>query len=649
MIIQDKPLSDWMTALKDRDPAVRLRAVEVLGNVTEAQAGDQWSKLQIAVRSAALQDKDHAVRKAAAYFSDLVGGKLSNSPELRKRMLEQWKRTVAPTSAPLRLVDAQGRPVAGAVVSSYFSRDCDREPSFTAPESIESKSSDAKGELTLKLEIPGHLDGVGVFAIRQDKGRPLVGLSKVTREEIGKPITIAMHPACRVLFQIESAGLPALEKKYNAQLTGPGWWRAAYVGLGSGNTAPRPLFTCSTTGALEFLLPPGRVTVMAYGSDVQWVEHPVDIKPDDRELFLGTIDLAPSDSAVKGRFPDHHRVRLSRGADRKDKELVLRRVIGRGLRGRTLGVHDVAFSPDGKLLATAHSYNADPGEVKLWDASTGAHVATLPVADKGFLAVVFSPDGRFLAGKTYPPDDPGSSWGIVLWDVASRREVRTLRGHSGRILALAFSPDAKTLASSSADTTTRFWDVESGRETGRIEGNDVWGWSAAYSPDGKMLAIKTKLWDVAGHRLLATLEPQTERFGVQSVAFSPDSQTLAAAGSTDDEKGTSHHGQVRLYDVAAEPFRRRAVLTFDGEGPGGLNQDTQTCSDVAFTPDGRRVVAVAMQKIRIWDVATGTEQDAFERMSSTSSDRLAISPDGRWLAITGPGQVSILDISPPAP
>ena len=322
VVIQGKPLSDWMTALKDRDPAVRLRAVEVLGEVTSDQAGDQWSKLQIAVRSAATQDKDPAVRKAAAFFSDLISGKLSNAPDLRKRMLEEWKRTVAPTLTPLRLVDAQGRPVAGAFASSYFSRDCDREPSFTVPEPVESKSSDAKGELALKLEIPGHLDGVGLFAIRQDKGRPLVGVSKVTREQIGKPITIAMHPACRVLFQVESTGLTALEKKYNAELTGPGWWRAAYVRLGNGTTAPRPLFTCSTTGALEFLLAPGRFTITPYGSDVKWEERPVEIKPDDRELFLGTIDLPPSEAALRGEFPNHRHAaqHVKRDAETKNKD-----------------------------------------------------------------------------------------------------------------------------------------------------------------------------------------------------------------------------------------------------------------------------------------------------------------------------------------
>jgi WD40 repeat protein len=79
------------------------------------------------------------------------------------------------------------------------------------------------------------------------------------------------------------------------------------------------------------------------------------------------------------------------------------------------------------------------------------------------------------------------------------------------------------------------------------------------------------------------------------------------------------------------------------------NQSLTAVSSVKFTPDGRRVVAVATQKIRIWDVATGVEEDAFQRSFGSSSDRLAISPDGRWLAITGPGHVSILDISPPAP
>ena len=155
-------------------------------------------------------------------------------------------------------------------MSTYFSRDLDRGVVLHAAGADRAATSNARGLLALKLEIPGHLDGVGLYAIRQDKGRPLVGLRKVTREELDKPITIVMHPACRVLFRIESTGLPALEKKYHAELAGPGWWRAAYVRAGWRiERAPRPLFASSTNGELEFLLPPGRVTIHAYGSDVK--------------------------------------------------------------------------------------------------------------------------------------------------------------------------------------------------------------------------------------------------------------------------------------------------------------------------------------------------------------------------------------------
>jgi hypothetical protein len=138
--------------------------------------------------------------------------KIANAPEIQKRLDEHRKRAVAPTLTPIRLVDAQGRPVSGAVVSDFFWRDADREPSFTAGEPSAARSSDDQGKVVLAIEIPGHLDGTAVFAIRQAKGRPLVGLHKVTREEIGTPLTITMHPACRTLFRIESRGLLALEK-----------------------------------------------------------------------------------------------------------------------------------------------------------------------------------------------------------------------------------------------------------------------------------------------------------------------------------------------------------------------------------------------------------------------------------------------------
>ncbi len=403
-LIQGKTIDAWLAALKDRDPAVRKRAIEVLGERTldPALPADEKASLETEVRSLLFSDKDAAVRQAAAFFADLF--KVSGSPEMVDRLLEERRRAVDPTRRAIRLVDAQGRPVEGALASTYFQRDIDREPSFIVPEPIEAATSNARGLLALKIEIPGHLDGEGIYAIRQRKGRPLVGLRKVTREELDKPITITMHPACRVLFQIASTGLPALETKYHAELTGPGWWRAAYIGLGAGiEGAPRPLFASSTNGELEFLLPPGRVTLCAYGSDVKRVERPIEVKPDDREMVLGTLDLPPSANAENGRFPDHHRVRQNRAAG--DDQIVFRRIRYLPLRGLARDPGDVTFSPDGKLLATAHSYNVGPGEVMLWDATTGERVANLRVTDRGVVSVAFSPDGKFLAGRDYVRDD----------------------------------------------------------------------------------------------------------------------------------------------------------------------------------------------------------------------------------------------------
>jgi len=249
----------------------------------------------------------------------------------------------------------------------------------------------------------------------------------------------------------------------------------------------------------------------------------------------------------------------------------------------------------------------------------------------------------------------GPSWEVILWDVASRRELRRFGGRPGWISTLAFTPDGQAIVTGGPDRAAQFWDAAGGREIRRIDGPGS-ARVRGLSPDGQSLVMTGAgrallLWDVVGNRLRATLEPETERFAVRGVAFAPDGRTLAAAGSTVDAKGAPQQGQVRLYDLTREPFARRAILTFDRGWLFGPNERFTDCSDVAFTPDGRRVVGIGELKIRIWDAATGVEQDAYEMMHVGSLNRLVISPDGRWLAVTtmlGAG-VDILDISRPEP
>jgi hypothetical protein len=167
----------------------------------------------------------------------------------------------------------------------------------------------------------------------------------------------------------------------------------------------------------------------------------------------------------------------------------------RALSGHTDGVNSVAFSPDGKLLATGScSRCPHQGEIKLWEVATGREVRT--ISDHSdlslVLSVAFSPDGQLLA----------SSFGnnIKLWEVSSGREARTLKD-TVWVNSVAFSPDGKLLASGSL--TISLWEVATGRQAKvLLFRSTAFVNSVAFSPDGKLLASgsgdKTiKLWDVS--------------------------------------------------------------------------------------------------------------------------------------------------------
>ncbi len=134
------------------------------------------------------------------------------------------------------------------------------------------------------------------------------------------------------------------------------------------------------------------------------------------------------------------------------------------LNGHDHAVESLAFSPDGKLLASAVGTI-----VTLWDTTTWANRGQIRHHPE-VVCVRFSPDGRLLAFSDGESDLPHYKFlptTIILYDIATRDEVRWLRGHTNTIWALAFSPDGKTLASGSADQTVKFWDTASGqlRET----------------------------------------------------------------------------------------------------------------------------------------------------------------------------------------
>jgi WD40 repeat protein len=196
------------------------------------------------------------------------------------------------------------------------------------------------------------------------------------------------------------------------------------------------------------------------------------------------------------------------------------------VRERDVGCLAVAFAPTGKTFSAGFA----DGTIRLSGCDEGLLVPTNPSGlegHTGFInAMAFSPDGKLLASCGRGPD-------LKLWETATGKFLADLETHENHVTGVAFSPDNKTLYSASLDGTVKLWDVATRKETATLKGpKDSQLTCMALSPDGKILAVggnfKTvALWDTTTLKSLPALEGHTD--DVLALAFAPDGKTLASS------------------------------------------------------------------------------------------------------------------------
>ena len=406
---------------------------------------------------------------------------------------------------------------------------------------------------------------------------------------------------------------------------------------------------------------------------------------------LGTIRLRHLGCAADVDFSPDGKTLASVGEDHRIR--LWDASTGRPLRelpGHPEGVRSIAFSPDGKLLASSSSSN-----IRLWDVATGRQIGEPIRAYPLFVA--FSPDGKYLAftrpgvpkGRMEPTDP------LCFWDIAAGKVVRTWTV-AATPYAGTFSPDGRTLALATNEWVVRsgakkgeknagknhsfisLWETATGKELWHTPGRSQPLFSVAFSPDGKTLVSggvqsdpekgegqgEIKFWDAATGKEPGELLGLSSRVGC--VRFSSDGKYLASmcgGGPLILWDMKAANGPRRVWEVpdigwnaAFSPDSRRfawctrqAIRTIElpprkdrhelGGHTGGMPTLTAPIPIVAFAPDGKTVVS-AGDRVRIWNADTGEELRASPQLL-TYCRAAALSPDGKTL-ITGSQEGTLL-------
>ena len=262
----------------------------------------------------------------------------------------------------------------------------------------------------------------------------------------------------------------------------------------------------------------------------------------------------------------------------------------------------LAFSPDGKVLASGH----DDGHVRLWDTATGKQVGEIEAHRQQVSAIAFRSGHPHLATA-------GEDRTINVWDLKTRKKVCSFIGHSDRIPSLVWLPGSNNLISAGWDTTARVWEVGNADPLMLLNSHSDQVLILACAKDGRYLACADSdfaihVWtDPRGGNRQYMLQGHSDE--IKALAFSNDGNRLASAGTD----RVLHIWDMKNGQLAAGPNPRAR-------------------HGIALV-DNKTLVSTAGTSLHAWDLESTR---AAWTPASEVVYSIATSPDGRFIVSGGP-------------